>query len=97
MLDTDAQNVKCLTIANADVAEIVVGEGSIVAEKPVRELRLPQGITLGGYVRGDSQGDLINGNTQLQPGDRVVVFCMSGLIKMMDRYFSKKSSGFRFF
>ena len=97
MLDTDAQNVKCLTIANADVAEIVVGEGSIVAEKPVRELRLPQGITLGGYVRGDSQGDLINGNTQLQPGDRVVVFCMSGLIKMMDRYFSKKSSGFRLF
>ncbi|MBR1499388.1 MAG: Trk system potassium transporter TrkA [Bacteroidaceae bacterium] len=97
MLDTDAQNVKCLTIANADVAEIVVGEGSIVAEKPVRELRLPHGITLGGYVRGDSQGDLINGNTQLQPGDRVVVFCMSGLIKMMDRYFSKKSSGFRLF
>lgn len=97
MLDTDAQNVKCLTIANADVAEIVVGEGSLIAEKPVRELCLPRGITLGGYVRGSSQGDLINGNTQLLPGDRVVVFCISGLIKKMDRYFSKKPSGFRFF
>ena len=97
MLDTDAHNVKCLTIANADVAEIVVGEGSPVAEKPVRDLRLPNGITLGGYVRGNDQGELINGNTQLQPGDRVVVFCMSGLIKMMDRYFSKKSSGFHIF
>ena len=64
---------------------------------PVSELRLPSGVTLGGYVRGDNQGALVYGNTQLQPGDRVVVFCKSGLIKMMDRYFSKKSGGLHLF
>ena len=91
MLDTDAQNVKCLTIADADVAEIVVGEGSPVAEKLVKDIRFPAGVTLGGYVREEGTGALVNGNTQLQAGDRVVVFCKSGLLKTMDRYFSKRS------
>ena len=72
-------------------------EGSSACAKPVCELRLPSGITLGGYVRGDGQGALVYGNTQLQPGDRVVVFCMSGLIKQMDRYFSKRSGGLHLF
>ena len=44
-----------------------------------------------------ANGTLVNGeplgadSKTLQPGDRVVVFCKSGLIKQMDRYFSKKS------
>ena len=33
----------------------------------------------------------------IKPGDRVVVFCKSGLIKQMDRFFSKKSSGLHLF
>ena len=97
MLDADAHNVKCLTIASADVAEVVVQEGSVACAKPVSELRLPSGVTLGGYVRGEDQGALIYGNTTLQPGDRVVVFCKSGLIKQMDHYFSKKSGGLHLF
>ena len=48
MLDSDAHNVKCLTVASADVAEVVVQEGSPACAKPVFELRLPSGITLGG-------------------------------------------------
>lgn len=93
MLDTDAQNVKCLTIASADVAEIVVEEGSLISAKPVKDLRLPNGVTLGGFVRGEV-GGLIYGNTMLQAGDRVVVFCKSGLIKKMDRYFSRTTDSF---
>ena len=91
MLDTDVSNVKCLTIANADVAEFMAGEGSLVTEKPVRDLRLPRGVTLGGRVR-DGVGQLIYGNTQIQAGDSVVVFCLSGLIKNMDRYFCRPTS-----
>ena len=91
MLDTDVANVKCLTIANADVAEFTANEGSMVTEKPVRELRFPRGVTLGGLVR-NGVGCPVNGNTQIQPGDRVVVFCLSGLIKKMDRYFCRPTS-----
>ena len=96
MLDADVENVKCLTIASADVAEFIVREGSLVTEKPIRELRLPSGVTLGGFVR-DGKGGLINGSTQLQPGDSVVVFCKSGLIKKMDTYFGEKKSRFSLF
>lgn len=91
MLDTDVANVKCLTIANADVAEFIASEGSLVTEKPVYELRLPKGVTLGGLVR-DGVGYPIHGSTRIMPGDRVVVFCLSGLIKKMDRYFCRPTS-----
>ncbi len=91
MLDTDVANVKCLTIANADVAEFIAGEGSLITKSEVKDLRLPQGVTLGGLVR-DGVGHLINGNTQILAGDSVVVFSMSTLIKKLDRYFCRPTS-----
>ncbi|MCF0197105.1 MAG: NAD-binding protein, partial [Bacteroidaceae bacterium] len=91
MLDTDVASVKCLTIANADVSEFIVGEGSLVTKTPVRELQLPAGVTLGGMVR-DGVGYPIYGNTELRAGDSVVVFSLSGLIKKMDPYFCKPAS-----
>ncbi|MBO6189735.1 MAG: Trk system potassium transporter TrkA [Alloprevotella sp.] len=86
LLKADVTTVKCLTIAAADVAELVVKEGSRVARRPVRELRLPQSVTLGGLVR-DGRGYLINGNTLLEPGDTVVAFCMEGSLKQIERLF----------
>lgn len=91
MLNTDVSNVKCLTIANADVAEFNVNEGSLITESLVKDLNLPNGVTLGGLVR-DGKGQPIYGNTQIQAGDVVVLFCKSGLIKKMDRYFSRPTS-----
>lgn len=91
MLNTDVSNVKCLTIANADVAEFIAGEGSLVTKNIVRNLRFPSGVTLGGLVR-DGVGLPIYGNTQILPGDSVVVFCLSSLIKKLDRYFCRPTS-----
>ena len=91
MLDTDVSNVKCLTIANADVAEFNANEDSLITKTEVKDLRLPSGVTLGGLVR-DGVGKPIYGNTQIMPGDTVVLFCKSGLIKKIDRYFSKPTS-----
>lgn len=91
MLSNDAANVKCLTIANADVAEFVVEEDSPVTQAPIWKLHLPAGVTLGGMVR-DGVGSLIYGSTVLQAGDRVVIFSLGGLIKKMDRYFCKPLS-----
>ena len=91
MLDTDVANVKRLTIANADVAEFLANEESLITKTEVKDLHLPVGVTLGGLVR-DGIGQPIYGNTRIQPGDIVVLFCKSGLIKKMDRYFSKPTS-----
>jgi len=91
MLKTDVANVKCLTIANADVAEFLANEESPITKAEVKDLRLPAGVTLGGLVR-DGVGRPIYGNTRIQAGDIVVLFCKSGLIKKMDHYFSKPAS-----
>ena len=91
MLDTDVANVKCLTIAKADVAEFIAAEGSMVTQVPVHQLNLPTGVNLGGLVR-DGVGYAIDGNTQIQPGDCVVVFSLSTIIKKLDRYFGRPTS-----
>lgn len=88
MLDTDVTNVKCLTIANADVAEFTAAEGSLITQQPIRDINLPSGVTLGGLVR-EGVGKPIGGNTMIMAGDSVVVFAKGGLIKKMDRYFRR--------
>ena len=87
MLDADVTNVKCLTFANADVAEFNVMEGAKITRNPVREISLPRGVTIGGLIR-NNEAILVTGSTQIQPGDHVVVFCLEGMIKTIEKYFN---------
>ena len=87
MLDADVANVKCLTFANADVAEFKVKEGSRITQKPIKEMGLPKGITIGGLIR-NGEGMLVTGNTMIKPGDHVVVFCLGMMIKKAEKYFN---------
>lgn len=86
LLRADITTVKSLTVANADVAEFPVQEGARVTRRPVRELGLPATVNLGGIVR-NGRGLLINGNTQIMPGDTVVAICLQNTIKKLERYF----------
>ncbi|MCD7722237.1 MAG: Trk system potassium transporter TrkA [Prevotellaceae bacterium] len=92
MLDARVADVKCLSLANADVAEFEAAEGCPAVKHLVKDLGLPKGVALGGLVR-DGEGVSINGNTQIMPGDRVVVFTTGNLIKRMDRLFRGHSFG----
>ena len=87
LLDADVENVKCLTFANADVAEFVVKEGARVTRSLVKEIALPKGATIGGLVR-KGEGILVTGDTQILPGDHVVVFCLSSMIKRIEKFFN---------
>jgi trk system potassium uptake protein TrkA len=91
LLDTDVASIRRLSIADADIAEFVAAENSPITQKYIREIHLPIGITLGGLVR-DGVGMSISGNTQVLPGDCVVVFSKSGLIRQIDKYFSAPTS-----
>lgn len=86
LLDADVDNVKSLTFANADVAEFTVGERARVTKSLVRDIELPKGATIGGLIRG-KEGMLVTGNTQILPGDHVVVFCLESMIKKLEKYF----------
>ena len=87
MLDADVTNVKCLTFANADVAEFNVMEGAKITRNPVKDISLPRGVTIGGLIR-DREAILVTGSTQIQAGDHVVVFCLEGMIKSIEKYFN---------
>ena len=86
ILDADVTNVRSLMMVDSDVAEFVAAEGSKVTKKPVKDLGLPFGVTIGGLVRHD-QGILVNGNTQIEAGDSVMVFCHEQNLKKVEKFF----------
>ena len=87
LLDADVSNVKCLTFANADVAELVARPDSKITKKQVKDLRLPKDMTLGGLIR-DGEPMMIKGDTQIQAYDHVVVFCLDTAMRKLEDYFN---------
>ena len=88
MMKADVRNLRTLMLADSEVAEFVAVEGSRVTKFPVKALGLPRGIAIGGLVRG-KQGILVNGNTQIEAGDSVIVFCHRHTLDKVEKYFKK--------
>lgn len=86
LLDADNSTSKFLALADAEVAELMVRKGAKITKKPVKDLRLPQGMTLAAVIR-DNQVSLVGGNTVIQEGDFVVVFCLNGTISKIEKWF----------
>ena len=74
-------------LADAEVAEVIVKEGDKVTRSEVKNLKLSRDFTIAGLVR-DGKGYLVDGNTRIQPGDHVVVFCLQGAMHKLDKYIS---------
>ncbi len=88
MLDADVSNLRSLMLVDSEVAEFVAAEGSRVTKRAVKDLGLPFGVTIGGLVR-DGEGMLVSGNSQIQAGDSVMVFCHEQKLKHLERFFKK--------
>ena len=86
MLDADVSNVRSLMLVDSDVAEFTAAKNSRVTKHVVKDLGLPVGVTIGGLVR-DGKGILVNGNTQIEAGDIVMVFCHEHNLKKVEKYF----------
>lgn len=87
MLDADVKNTRFLMTANADVAEFTAQPGSKITKKKVYELGLPKGATIGGLVR-NGEGHLVSGNTEIEAGDIVVVFCHNVNMSKIEKFFN---------
>ena len=90
MLDADVENLRSLMLVDAEVAEFTAAEGSKVTKKPVKDLGMPFGVTIGGLVRNGT-GMLVNGNSQIQAGDSVMVFCHEQKLNNVEKFFKKNA------
>ena len=90
LLDADVNNLRSLMMVDSNVAEFTAAEGSKVTKKPVKDLGLPFGVTIGGLVR-KGQGMLVNGNSQIEAGDSVMVFCHEQKLNNIEKYFKKNT------
>ena len=88
LLEADVDNLRSLMLVDAEVAEFTAAEGSKVTKKPVKDLGLPQGATIGGLVR-NGVGMLVNGNSQIEAGDSVMVFCHEAKLNNIEKFFKK--------
>lgn len=89
---------KILSIAmllggQAEVLEIIVDENSRAVNKPLYSIGLPEGIIVGSIVKN---GKVIipDGNTVIEPGNRVVVFCLKEETHRLEEYFYQSKRGF---
>jgi len=87
LLDSDSSNAKCLALADAEVIEMTAKPGSKITRHAVKDLNLPSDMTLGGVIH-NGIGSIVSGNTQIRPGDHVLVFCLETAIHKMDRWFN---------
>jgi trk system potassium uptake protein TrkA len=87
LLNADVSNVKSLAFANANVAELVARPQSYITKKPVKDMGLPEDMTLGGLIR-NGVPMIIEGNTVIQANDHVMVFCLNSAMSKLKKYFS---------
>ena len=71
----------------AEVIEYIAEENSKITKKPVKELILPKGSILGAVSRGEDQVFIPIGDSQIQSGDKVVVFAQPTAIREIGKMF----------
>lgn len=88
ILDANVDSSKCFVLPDAEVGRITVKAGSFLTKGKVMDLKLPAELTLAGMIR-NGKGVMVTGTTQFQPGDIVIVFCLSGSLKRVEKLFGK--------
>jgi trk system potassium uptake protein TrkA len=80
-------HVKCLTATDAEVLELTAQSGSKITKGPLKNIDMPKDMNVGGITRNDKVF-IANGDTRIQPGDKVVVFALPSGIKKVEKMFS---------
>lgn len=82
-------NIEAITSlhgVDAEVIEYVITKSNQLTKKKVKDLHFPETALIGGVIRGE-QTLIPNGHTQLQLGDKVIVFAQPQAIKRLEELF----------
>ena len=86
LIDTDISDARCLATSDAEVVEVIVKEGAKITKGKIKNLDIPKGLTLGGLVR-NGVGYIINGDTEIQANDRVLIICINDILHKVEKLF----------
>lgn len=85
-LAAEVSNVKQLGYANASVVELTAQERSRITKDKIKNIRLPRDMFIGGIARG-GVGVIVKGDSRIEAGDRVIVFCLPAAMKNLEHLF----------
>lgn len=88
ILDSDIDTSKCFALTDAEVGRLQVREGSFLTKEYVKDLKLPHELTFAGMVR-NGKGEIVTGQTKFVAGDIVMVFCLPGSLRKVEKLFGK--------
>jgi trk system potassium uptake protein TrkA len=76
---------------DAEVIEYIASEGCKITHKELKDLRFPRNAIVGAVLRQD---ELIipHGDTQIMPGDKVIVFALPQALNELERLFDQEQS-----
>lgn len=86
VLDSPAGTTQCVASDKAEVTVMAARPGTKIVARPISGLSLPKGMTIAGVIRGD-KAILAEGSTRIIPGDKVVVFFLTGLLAQVKKIF----------
>jgi len=81
-------SVSLLEGAQAEAVEVIVQEKSPVANRPLKEVRVPKECLVCAYVR-NGEAVIPNGDSVLMPGDRAVLFIQPKFSQKVMSYFKR--------
>ncbi len=85
-LEADVESIKCLSGVEADVLELVVHKDSYVTKHKVAKLNFPDDALIGGVVR-NHEAFIVNGDSYIEEGDKVVIFTKPSCIRKVSKLF----------
>jgi trk system potassium uptake protein TrkA len=72
---------------DAEVLELATAETARIIGKPLRDVKFPRDAILGGHMRGE-EFSIPDGETVLEPHDRVIVFALPSAIPKVEKLLS---------
>ncbi|MDR1756022.1 MAG: Trk system potassium transporter TrkA [Culturomica sp.] len=85
-MHVDVKHVKFLTFSEAEVFELEAEAGSKITQSPIKSVHFPYNATIGGVTRGE-ETLIAKGDTQILPGDKVIVFSLPGAVPKVLKLF----------
>lgn len=82
-------SVTKLVECRSEALELIPEEGSPITKAPIKDINFPKNAIIGA-VYSDLRVVLAKGDTQIKPGEKVIVFCQESAVKKVQALFTHK-------